>query len=148
MLSHEIPPTHITSDTLFSTIMHVCRYNPSERIKPSDALRHPFFNSIFSPLCKLPSGLPIDQTVLGLPLLAEEMLLIGGRQGLVEDGGSIPTGIAAPGNNNATGFTVTATTVRVSGMTTSNLGGGGGGGAKEHVDGGDLQAKESSMQLC
>lgn len=42
------------------------RYNPAQRITPSQALRHPFFHDLFSPLCKLPSGAPLNRTQLNL----------------------------------------------------------------------------------
>ena len=47
-------------------IGQLLRYNPSQRISPSDALRHPFFRELFSPLCKLPSGMPLNRTELNI----------------------------------------------------------------------------------
>lgn len=42
------------------------RYNPSQRITPSQALQHSFFGDLFSPLCKLPSGAPLNRIQLNL----------------------------------------------------------------------------------
>ena len=49
-------------------IGQLLRYNPSQRISPSNALRHAFFRELFSPLCKLPSGMPLNRTELNIML--------------------------------------------------------------------------------
>ena len=47
-------------------IGQLLRYNPNQRISPSDALRHTFFRELFSPLCKLPSGMPLNRVELNI----------------------------------------------------------------------------------
>ena len=47
-------------------IGQLLRYNPDQRISPSDALKHQFFRELFSPLCKLPSGMPLNRTELNI----------------------------------------------------------------------------------
>jgi len=55
-LEHVPPEAHDLCSKLLA-------YVPQERIKPFDALCHPFFNELRSPDCKLPNGAPLPSNL-------------------------------------------------------------------------------------
>lgn len=68
------PPEHPFSTILppwtpleaVDLIEKLLRYNPNKRLRPTEALRHPFFKDIFKQDLKLPPGVVLEETQLSV----------------------------------------------------------------------------------